>query len=296
MSGQLVQMLYSGLVLGAVYSIMAMGLALIWSGVRLLNLAHGALFTVGGYAAYSMFQGPGLPAVLGPVVGFVAAGFVGAIVYLVVYRPLMRRSDWENATLAGGLGAAVLIEAAIVLIYGAREDTLPAILSGEVQLPAGVVATGEGIAMMIVGVGVFAVMAVTLARTRYGVSVRALASNSDGAKLVGVNTTLVLLSVVVIGSALAGMAGVLYSSFYFLSPVGGFTALLKALIVTIVGGLGNIRGTVVAAYLVGLIEAGVAVYLGSRWSLPLLFTAIAVLLVFRPSGLAPRRTLAEASR
>jgi branched-chain amino acid transport system permease protein len=89
---------------------------------------------------------------------------------------------------------------------------------------------------------------------------------------------------------------VLYSSFYFLSPVGGFTALLQALIVTIVGGLGNLRGTVLAAYLVGLTESAVAVWLGTRWSLPILFLLIALLLVVRPAGLlSPRASAAEAA-
>jgi branched-subunit amino acid ABC-type transport system permease component len=135
------------------------------------------------------------------------------------------------------------------------------------------------------GLGLF------LARSRYGIAIRALASDRRGAQLVGVNVGLLLLAVFVVGSALSGLAGVLYSSFYFLSPVGGFTALLKGLIVTIVGGLGNLRGTVIAAYLVGLIESGVSVWLGTRWSLPLLFGVIAVLLVARPSGLLTTRNV-----
>lgn len=289
MTAQLVQTLYSALVLGAVYSIMAMGLSLVWGGVRLLNLAHGALFTAGGFAALTFVVNLGLPAVVGPIVGFVVAGLLGGVVYAVVYRPLMRRPDWPNTTLAAGLGVAVLVEAAIVLIYGAREKRLPPIVSGEIPLPAGVTATAEGMLMMVVGVVVLLGLAAFLARTRHGIAIRALASNAQGAQLVGINVGVLLVLVIVIGSALAGLAGVLYSTFYFLSPIGGFQALLIALIVTIVGGLGSIRGTVVAAYLVGLIEAAVAVWLGTRWSLPILFAFIAVLLVVRPSGLASVR-------
>jgi branched-chain amino acid transport system permease protein len=231
----------------------------------------------------------GAPVVLGPVVGFAVAGLLGGAVYLLVYRPLMRRPDWENTTLAAGLGVAIVIEAAIVLLYGGREKRLPEIISGEIQLPAGVTGTGEGISMMVVGLVVMLGMAAFLARTRYGIAIRALASNARGAQLVGINIGALLVVVVAIGSALAGLAGVLYSTFYFLAPAAGFQALLTALIVTIIGGLGSIRGTIVAAYLVGLVESAVAVWLATRWSLPILFGLIGLLLVVRPSGLARAR-------
>jgi branched-chain amino acid transport system permease protein len=291
--GELVQVIYSGLVLGAIYSVMAMGLTLIWGGIRVLNMAHGALFTVGGYAALSITVNADLPVALGLLGAIVASGVLGAIIYGCVFQPLMRRPDWENTTLAAGLGAAILIEAAIILIYGSREKPLPSIVGGEFELPGGVIATGQGILMMIVGAAVLLSLSLFLTRTRYGIAIRALASNRRGAQIVGINVGLLLLGVFVLGSALSGLAGVLYSSFYFLSPVGGFTAPLKGLIVTIVGGLGNLRGTVLAAYVVGLIESAVSVWLGTRWSLPLLFVTIAILLVVRPSGLlSPRHVVA----
>lgn len=293
---QLVQVLYSGLVLGAIYSVMAMGLTLIWGGIRVLNMAHGALFTVGGYAALTVVVNVGLPVGIGLLAAIVVSGLLGAVIYLGVVQPLMRRADWENTTLAAGLGAAVLIEAAVVRIYGSREKPLPEIIGGRFELPGGVTATGQGVMMMVVGIVVLLALSAFLARTRHGIAIRALAANRRGAQIVGINAGLLLFAVFVLGSGLAGLAGVLYSSFYFLSPVGGFTALLQGLIVTIVGGLGNLRGTVVAAYLVGLFESAVSVWLGTRWSLPLLFFAIAVLLVMRPSGLLGPRTAVRMGR
>jgi branched-chain amino acid transport system permease protein len=131
-------------------------------------------------------------------------------------------------------------------------------------------------------------LAVFLNRTRHGIAIRALASNQLGAELVGIHVERITFAVMILGSGLAGLAGVLLAGFYFVSPVAGWIALLKALIVTILGGLGNPRGTVMAAFLVGLLESGVSTWLGTRWSLPMLFAAIAILLVVRPSGLAGR--------
>lgn len=286
MTGQIVQACYSGLVLGAIYSLMAMGLSLILSGVRLVNLAHGALFTVGGFSAYVVVVDLGAPALLGPFVGFVGAALVGAATYGVVYRPLMRKPGWDTTTLAAGLGVAVLIEAVITLTFSARSKGLPTLLGGTISLPGGVDATAEGLLMAIAGLGILGLLGAYLARARHGVAIRALASQRDGARLVGIDVGALVFAVVVVGCGLAGLAGVLYSSFYFLSPVGGFQALLMGLIVTVIGGLGSVRGTLAGAYLVGAVEAATSTWLGTQWSLPVIFGLIAIFLVVRPRGIA----------
>ena len=283
---QLVQAIYSGLVLGAMYATMAMGLTLIWGSLRLLNLAHGALFTIGSYAAFTTVTSLGAPIALGPIAGALGAAACGGAIYLAIYRPLMKTQNWETTTLAAGLGVAIFVQAGIILLYSAREKPLPTLVGGRFRLPGDVTATGEGILIIATSLIVLLSLSVFLNRARHGIAIRALASNSAGAELVGIHVERLTFAVMVLGSGLAGLAGVLLASFYFVSPVAGWTALLKALIVTIAGGLGNLKGTIAAALLVGLLESSVSTWVGTRWSLPVLFGAIAVLLAVRPSGLA----------
>jgi branched-chain amino acid transport system permease protein len=126
--------------------------------------------------------------------------------------------------------------------------------------------------------------------TRFGLASRALAQQSDGAQLVGINRHRTSMMIFAISSGLAGVGGVLLSSYYFVTPYIGQNYLLLALIVTILGGLGSMTGTLYAAFLVGLIQSVSSLYLGTRWSLPILFGVIIVVLIVRPAGLTGRAT------
>src|SRR5207245_472326 len=191
---RLVQALYSGVLNGSVYGLMAIGLTLIWGSLRMLNLAHGALYIAGAYIAYGVLGTLGLPV---PVPFAVAVG-----------------------------GAALL-----------------------------------------------------------GLASRATSQDMDAAKLMGIPIVPAFVVVMVISAALAGLAGVLLGSILFFTPSGGFTPMLMAMVVTIFGGLGSVAGTIWAAYIIGLMESFVAVYVGPSWALPGIFLFIIAMLVIRPNGL-----------
>ncbi|MGD9735159.1 MAG: branched-chain amino acid ABC transporter permease [Solirubrobacterales bacterium] len=286
-----VQVLYSGLLLAAIYAALGMGLALIWNALNFLNMTHGALFTVGGYAAWTVLDVTHGPPLLGLLTACVAAAVVGGAAYLVVFRRLLERPDAEITTIVAGLGIAIMLEAAVLLIFGPRQKALPELASGTIDLPGGVTGQVNDVIVMCTSIAALIAMAVFLARTRYGLAIRALSQERVGARLMGVNTSVAFLMVMMMGSALAGLSGSLLANVTFLSPTGGFEALLKGLIITIVGGLGSLRGTVVAALAVGMIQTAASFYLGGRWALPVLFGAIFVLLILRPSGFAGRLTV-----
>jgi branched-chain amino acid transport system permease protein len=284
----LVQVVYTGLVLGSSYAVMAVGLTFIWGGLRFLNLAHGALYSVGAFGAYSIVVSSGAPPLAGLLAAMVISGAAGAVMHLGVYRVLLRRPDGEISTLVAGLGLAILVQGLLVLKYSPLDKSLPSLVSGGFRLPGDVVGTMEG--LTIIGAAVLSIgaLGLFLARTTPGIAVRAIANDRTAAELLGVNTGALVFVVMVAGSALAGLSGVLLSSFYFVSVGSGFTALLKGLIVTIAGGLGSVRGTLVAALCVGFIEAAVALWIGAQWSLPILFAVVLAFLVGRPQGLAGR--------
>ena len=274
----------SAITLGSIYALMSMGLALVWGGLRVLNLTQGALFMFGAYTALTIGK-LGMPPVVGLIVAFLAMGLIGVVVYAGPIRMLAQRPDRENATLLVTIGLAIVLENIALLEFGPRNRAVPELVEGVTRI-GGVVVTWNAVMMTGVAIGLLSLMGAALKWTRLGLSVRALAQQPDGAQLAGIGRDTTFVLVMFLSSGLAGVGGVMLSSYYFVTPYVGQTYLLTALIVTILGGLGSLSGTLAAAYLVGFVQAFVSFYLGVRWSLPMLFALIIVMLIVRPGGIA----------
>jgi branched-chain amino acid transport system permease protein len=279
----LLQAVWAGALFGSVYGLMAIGLTMIYGSLNLLNLAHGTLYIVGGYVAWTFLavQLPILPAF---VVGVVGAGVVGGIMYFVVVRPMLGRPGWDEASWIATLGVALVLENVALLVYGSQVKQLPAVIPGEITI-LGVVITFQGIFVIAIAVLSLLVLNYFLRTSRHGLAIRAVSQHMVAARLMGIRVGTIFLIVMCVSGALAGLAGVLLTSILYLSPTAGFLPMLKALIVTIFGGLGSVKGTIVAAYVIGLLEAFVQVYFGVGWSLPALFLFIICVLIVRPNGL-----------
>lgn len=280
----LLPIIISALTLGSVYALMAVGLALIWSGLGILNLAQGALFMVGAYVAYVVGKAGGSPW-LGVLAAGAATAALGLVLYLGPLRPLVGRKDAGNAFLIATISIAAILENGALLYFGPRDKAVPELASGVFRI-SGLPITYNALLILAVAVTLLLGLAVMLKKTRFGTAIRAVAQNADGARLSGINPDWAYALVFCISSALAGVGGVLLSSIYFLSPYVGQTYLLTALVVVILGGLGSVSGALAAAYVVAFIQSFVSFYLGVRWSLPVLFAAIIAVLIFRPTGLA----------
>lgn len=278
------QALYSGILLGSIYALMAMGLSLIWGALRMLNLAHGALFMVGGYVAWVAAAYLGLHPLFGIVLAFLAVGVLGSAVYAATIKPLLGRPGWDTNTLISTTGVGIVLENLALYIFGPRNKSLPPMVEGALRLSQ-VTITYHALVIILVAVSVMVGMAVFLSRSRHGLAIRAIAQNMDGAHLLGIPVQQTFGTVMAISAGLSAIAGVLLTAFYFLSPTVGFTPMLKALIVTIFGGLGSIHGTMWAAFVIGLLEAMVSLLLGVKWALLVLFMFMVVVLIVRPNGL-----------
>lgn len=281
---KLFQAVYSGILYGSVYGLMAIGLTLIWGSLRMLNMAHGALYVVGGYAAWAALNMLGLPTLAAFALGVIAAALAGLLMQVLLINRLLGRASFFNAAMIATVGVAIVIESAALLIFGPRVKQMPAIVSGQVKL-LDVVIQYQG--LVIIGVAAISLilLSIFLKKTRYGLAIQAVSQQMDAARLMGIPTVLTFTIVMTISAGLAGLAGGLLSSVLYLSPTVGYTPLVKALVVTIFGGLGSVKGTIWAAYIIGLLEAFVQVYFGSGWALPLLFLFMILMLVIRPSGL-----------
>ena len=244
---ELLQAVYSGVLYGSVYGLMALGLTVIWGAMRLLNLAHGGLYLVGGYVAWTVVNRLTMPLELALPIAVAGAAVVGLLMYGLFIRPLLGRPGWDSATLITTVGVGIAIEAASLLIYGPQVKDFPSMVAGSFRVE-GVVITHQ--ALLVIAVATLSLFAMNafLRNSRQGLAIRAVSQDLNAAGLMGIPINGTYALVIAITAGLAGLAGVLLSSTFYLAPTSGFTPMVLAIVVTILGGLGSIKGTVVAAY------------------------------------------------
>lgn len=280
----LLQALYSGVLNGSVYGLMAIGLTLIWGSLRILNLAHGALYIAGAYIAYGVLSALALPVLVTFLLAVAGAAVIGLAIQLILINPILENPGRDSASLIASLAAAIVVQSGILLVFGGQTKQLPPLLDGGFKVGTTLMSY-QGLLVIGAAVVCLVLMTVFLRVSRRGLAIRAISQNMDAARLMGIPIVPTFVVVMVISAALAGLAGVLLGSILFFTPSAGFTPMLMAMVVTIFGGLGSVTGTVWAAYIIGLMESFVAVFVGPSWALPGIFLFMIVILVIRPNGL-----------
>jgi branched-chain amino acid transport system permease protein len=283
-STQFVQAVWGGALNGAVYGLMALGLTLVWGAVRLLNLAHGAIFVVGAYAAYWVVAFLHLPILIALPFGVLAAAGFAYALHMVFIRPVIGKPGFDNSTLVATVGISIAVSAAALLIFNPEYKVVPAVLPGY-TIFSGVQITYQGLLVIATSLALFAIVYLFLTHTRQGMAIRAVSQQTEAASLMSIPVVQTYGIVIAISGALAGLAGVLLSPAFFLNPNSGFTPMIQALIVTIFGGLGSIRGALVAGFLIGIFESFAEVFFSVAWAQPGVFILIILMLIVRPNGL-----------
>jgi branched-subunit amino acid ABC-type transport system permease component len=284
----LVAILVSGVILGSVYALVAIGMTLIYGILRVLDMSQGSMVMAGSFAGWAVLSSWGLNPVVALLFSFAVTFALGLGTQLVSVQPLLGRAgvDFEMITFITTFAVATVIQNVALEVFGPRQKDVPAIVGGTVNVYHGVSISMQAVVMAIVSVTLIALLGAFIARSRYGVAIRAVAQDLDAARLMGVPVRRMFPIVMGFASALAGVAGVFLGALYFASPTTGELPLLIALIVVIFGGLGSLPGTIYAAYTIGLIQSSVSVEIGSQWAFPVLYAVILAVLVARPHGLA----------
>lgn len=283
----LVQAIISGLVFGAIYAIMTMGLTLVYGCLRTLNMAQGSFGMVGGYAAWLAVTQAGAPSIVGLLAGAAAGAIAGVVTHIVAVNPLVGRKDidFEMTAYISTLVVSIMLSAATIVLFGARNRNVDPFIDGRFTVFGSVTVTYQQLAVAVVALVCLGGLSLLLNKSRHGLSIKAVAQEFDAARLMGIPASRVFYLTMALAGVLGGVAGVLLAPLYFVSPSVGDLPLLKGLCVAIIAGLGSIRGTLYAALMIGLIESIVATYLGSIWALPLLFGFFFVFMLLRPYGL-----------
>ncbi|TLX95438.1 MAG: branched-chain amino acid ABC transporter permease, partial [Thaumarchaeota archaeon] len=283
------------------YALMAMGLTLIYSTIRILNFAHGAFFMAGAYIVWwlntpqsylsrlglgslgvSGLQIPLLVAVIPAVIIIFGAG---VLTQRAVILPLIKKPNPLITTLVATLALATILESVATVIFGGgRFSYAQELVVGNVRFGELIVTYVE-IIQFAVAIGVLAALYFFLKKSRIGIGMRAVAQDLDAASLCGINTQTVYLLTFGIGAALAALAGFLLTNTIFLSPSVGATPLTIAFIVVVFGGIGSVPGTVIASYVVALVQQYVTLLLDPSWGLSFAFILMIAVLIIRPRGL-----------
>ncbi|MCU0827415.1 MAG: branched-chain amino acid ABC transporter permease [Tabrizicola sp.] len=275
-----------GLVLGALYALMAAGLAAVWTTLGIFNFAHGAFIALGAYIGWQLADagGAGLGLTAGVVVATVALFGFGILFHLVLVRPFERRADIVTVSVITTLAGTAIIESAINLIWGPRSKQLARLGTGEIDLgliriPMGDLVLVAVVAATLAGLGWF------LGRTRTGRAMRAVSQNREAAELMGIDVPRLYALAFGLSAAMAGLAGIFVGGLRFMTPTMGADPLMKALIVVILGGIARFTSPIYAALLVGLVESFSNYFVGLYWTPAVLFAIMIAVLYVKPSGL-----------
>ncbi|MBL7185389.1 MAG: branched-chain amino acid ABC transporter permease [Phycisphaerae bacterium] len=290
------QLLLNGIITGSIYALIALGFALIYQTVKFFHFAHGVVYAVGAYLAYSVLRiahspstSSGQAGVFGwgiaVVVGVVGTAVLGVLIDLLVYRPLRKRKAPNLVFLIASFGVFILIQNLLQLIYGAQILTMRMGPVKEGHHFLGAVITNVQILILAVSMCLCVSLWLFVKKTRLGKAMRAVADDPLAASVVGINPERIILAAFAIGSALAGTAGILISLETNIAPTMGMNAILKGIIASIIGGIGSIPGALFGGLFLGIAENIGIWKISAGWKDCIAFAILIVFLLIRPGGI-----------
>ena len=286
----LAQQLVNGLVLGATYALFALGFTLIFGVMGVINLAYGFYFSVGAFAALWFTQALGVSIWLALPLGACTAGLVAMAIDFALLTPLRRAKAPELSSLMVTIGATLFLYSGMAALYGTDIRRFPpAVFDSQAWTLGDVRITSVQVLIVGACLGLTAALLLLLRGTKFGMAIRAVAESAETAALMGVNANVVVLSVSFLSGALGGAAGILIGlNFNAIQPYMGEQMMLRGFAVIIIGGLGDLRGALVAGILLGFVEVMTAGFLSSSMKDATAFALLVATLWIRPVGLFGR--------
>ena len=279
--------LISGISLGSVYAIIALGYTMVYGIAKMLNFAHGDVIMVGSYVVYVAVSGMGLNPILAILLSIIICTLMGVVIEGVAYRPL-RNAASPLAVLITAIGVSYLLQNVALLIFGADTKsfksvvTLPALRLAGGQLTI----TGETIVTIVSCIVIMIGLVIFINKSKAGQAMLAVSEDKGAATLMGINVNGTIALTFAIGSALAAIAGVLLCSAYpSLTPYTGSMPGIKAFVAAVFGGIGSIPGAFIGGILLGIIEILSKAYISSQLADAIVFAVLIVVLVVKPTGL-----------
>ena len=279
-----IQTLISGLSLGSIYALIALGYTMVYGIAKMLNFAHGDIIMIGAYAGIVTVNQLGLPPIVAVIVSVVICAGLGMLIEFLAYKPL--RQAPPLSVLITAIGVSYLLQNAALLLFGSQQMAYPTLVKlgsftvGGVQV--------DGITVLTLGVTAVLMVALTLFidKTKLGKAMRAVSEDKDAATLMGISVDRTITLTFAIGSALAAFASMFYGMTYvYIKPTTGAMPGIKAFTAAVFGGIGSIPGAMLGGILLGLIEQASKTYISTLWADAIVFAVLVAVLVVKPTGL-----------
>ena len=285
---KLIQTLISGLSLGSIYALIALGYTMVYGIAKMLNFAHGDIIMVGAYAVITAAFTMGLPPVSAILISIALCALLGIVIEFLAYRPL--RQAQPLAVLITAIGVSYLLQNLALLIYGSEQKAFPTIVALPTVHIGGVYIDGITLATLVVTAVIMVALSLFINKTRMGKAMRAVSEDKEAAELMGISVNRTITVTFAIGSALAGVAAIFYGAAYtYIRPTTGAMPGIKAFTAAVFGGIGSIPGAMLGGILLGVIEQLSKTYISTLWADAIVFGVLVVVLVVKPTGLLGKK-------
>ena len=281
----MLEILIFGAVTSAIYAMLAVGFTLIFGVARILNLAHGSFYALGAYGAYLLTTVFNLPLVVATPLVVLGVALFGMAVERVLIRP-MRKS--QLAVLMISLAIALVVEQMLFLSFGSEYRNVPSFIEQK-YLVGGVDVAGQRLLTLLVAVLSIGGLYLFIQRTRLGSAILAISQDPEAAQYMGIPSDRIFGIVMALSAGLAALAGIMAGPFLSVQPSMHLLPIVKAFAIVVVGGLGSIPGSIVAALMLGYAETFVAYGISTAWTEIVSVAATLLMLVLRPAGFFGKR-------
>lgn len=280
------QLVLNSVIAGAIYGMVALGFNLIYGATKFFNLTHGAVAVAGAYGFLFFGKILGFNLFLSAFMGVVIAAIIGYGLDKLIYLPLRKRKASNMALLIASLGAFTALQAVVAILFTSQFQTLWQNYSTQkiYEIYGGVI-TQTQLIILAAGILITTALVFILKYTLFGKMVRAVSDDEEAAKIVGINTDKIISRVFIIGSAIAGLTGILVGFDTGIEPTMGMSLLLNGVIASIIGGVGSIYGGFLGAFLLGFAENFGIWKISGEWKDAIAFALLIIFLLFRPQGI-----------
>ena len=284
--------LLSGISLGSVYAIIALGYTMVYGIAKMLNFAHGDILMVGAYTAFIAFNQMGLPIPVAVLLSMAVCTALGVLIERIAYKPL--RNANSLAVLITAIGVSYLLQNLALLFFSANPKSFTSFVKiSPIKLAGGnLIISGETVVTIVVGAIVALCLLLFINKTKAGQAMLAVSEDKGAASLMGVNVNATIAMTFAIGSALASIAGILLCSAYpSLTPTTGAMPGIKAFVAAVLGGIGSIPGAFIGGILLGILENLSKAYISSKLSDAIVFSVLIVVLLIKPTGILGKKIM-----
>ena len=276
--------LISGLSLGSIYALIALGYTMVYGIAKMLNFAHGDIIMVGAFTIIVSISTCGLPVWVALILSVVMCTVLGVVAERVAYKPL-RKSE-PLTVLITAIGVSYLLQNLALLIFGSSQKSFPSIFDISSVHIGDLSMSGESVVTLAVTIIIMIALSLFINKTRAGKAMRAVSEDKEAAELMGISVNKTISLTFAIGSALAAVAGVFYGATYgFIGPYTGSMPGIKAFVAAVFGGIGSIPGAMIGGLLLGVLESLSKAYISTELSDAIVFASLIVVLLVKPTGL-----------